>query len=416
MVGIDTSHHHHLILTGASGFLGQHFLRSLLLSSSSDGYHEKYDDGNDVWHVHALYHLHVVLPFHDQDHHQKPRFIVHPTQMDLTDTTQVSKWLDSMVLVEMIQTTTTTTTTTRRRIVCIHTAAMSSPAACEQDPTKAHAINNPVQSFFRPLFQKWSNSYNQSNCFLTFMAISTDQVYDGLHPPYTAAAADAAAASSSTTMISLPHEPCNTYGTTKLAMEQSLHALAMEFANTTAPPSSLLQVIILRTSIILGSTKNLLPHTHDTFLQFIVSRFHGPTTFYTNERRSVIAVTDVLHVLHWFVTTTTTTTISKTTTEPFQIYNLGGNHSVSRAEMAQAVWAYRNNNNNNHHQKDVGIHDDNDNHSSPPPPQYWKYEPRPSSISSSPLDITMDSRPIQILTGIRQFQTLNEIIAHSLAA
>lgn len=156
-----------IVLTGSSGFVGQHVLSRLMQEPSFE--------------VHALY----------REQNGFPKAVaaagissakVHFESLDLTDEMAVQEWVASHPDVDL----------------CLHLAAMSNPSVCEQEPQKALECNNP-QHWFRALF-----SQN-----IPIVALSTDQVYDGTNAPYKET--DAA-------------NPVNVYGTTKVAMEHSLQS------------------------------------------------------------------------------------------------------------------------------------------------------------------------------------------------
>jgi hypothetical protein len=116
------------------------------------------------------------------------RIQVDVENLDLTDPTAIQKWFDSHSVIPDI---------------CIHTAALSSPGVCQEDPESAMKINVP-KHFFDALFAQ--------NKHLTIIALSTDQVYEGTNPPYKDA----------DSLQEQPPQPCNVYGNSKLEMEQEL--------------------------------------------------------------------------------------------------------------------------------------------------------------------------------------------------
>jgi dTDP-4-dehydrorhamnose reductase len=148
------------------------------------------------------------------------------------------------------------------------------------------------------------------------IALSTDQVYDGTHPPYRET--DSAG-------------PCNVYGQSKLEMEDYMLSINNgddddDDDDSGHPPRS--DVIVLRSSIMLGSKAPILPSiAHGTFLHFCHSREGVETEFYTDERRSVVAVADVVAVIQWLVANDNVAAAGT--------FNLGGPQSVSRLEMAE---------------------------------------------------------------------------------
>jgi dTDP-4-dehydrorhamnose reductase len=214
---------------------------------------------------------------------------------------------------------------------CVHTAAWSSPKQCQDNPEQAYRINNPT-TFFASLCP----------C-AKLICISTDQAYLG----------DNAAAPYAETDIA---QPVNVYGATKVAME------------TSALSCTATAVVLLRCSLILGPPAPLL-EAHTTFLQFCASR--QATAFYTNERRSAVFVNDVVACVVWFLTNTFTS----------DVYNLGGPASVSRHDMARAVYEYLQYDVNSLIAVEKAV--------------------APDDVLPSPLDISMDIQKIQQTTGLK---------------
>lgn len=305
-----------ILLTGASGFLGQHFLETL---SQKD---------DKPFHVVAL-------------HHSKPELASSfsssswctVTQLDLCDTAAVTTWLANE----------------RPSFdCCIHTAALSSPKACAQDPDRARAINVP-QHFLTCL------QNHSPNCH--FILLSTDQVYPGTQ------AEDALYKEDEV----LDASCSNVYATTKREME----ALATAGLGAGAT--------ILRSSIILGPPPPYCP-THTTFLDFCANRVGESTTYWTNEIRSVIAVTDVCAILGALALSSAP--------PPTTIYNMGGPQAVSRYDMAIAVLTY------------LGAD------TSMAVPAI-----KPDTDQTSPLQIAMDSSKLRsALPELAPFKTLKEMV------
>jgi dTDP-4-dehydrorhamnose reductase len=251
--------------------------------------------------------------------------------------------------------------------LCIHTAALSSPRACEADPEKANAINIP-KSFFETL----------SN--VPIIALSTDQVYDG-----TLMNNDRLYKED----VDTPN-PLNVYGQTKLDMETYLKE---------QHPS---KAICLRSSIMLGRKAPLANEAHDTFLHFCASRDQQETTFFTNEYRSVVSVPHVCQVVNALATTllmddNSSTIATTATNKGFAVYNMGGPNRVHRYDMAEAVFAH------------------------------FGYDPKylvkaQQTVPTSPLDISMDSSKLQelLFTGGMMVQeqtatTLQALVEYTFA-
>ena len=275
----------HIVLTGSSGFLGQHLLHSLV--------NEPLNANAKECVVHALYggmqgFPEAVAAMTSSNSNTGTTVKVH--KLDLTNTSEVQAWIDEYVA---------------SVTVCIHAAALSVPRQCQQDPIKAQALNVPS-----PFLEGLAKNH------VHIIGLSTDQVYDGTKGNYVETDAT---------------NPLNIYGRTKVELENYLSQLTTRYN---------IRSVSLRSSIILGKKAPLLPEkAHDTFLHFCASRQDQETTFYTDECRSVIAAEDVVKVIRWFVQSILTTTESTSTSS---IYNMGGPEPVSRMDMAQAVFRYFN--------------------------------------------------------------------------
>ena len=253
-----------ILLTGASGYLGQH----LLWHWMKDGLSTCKGRVSVV----AIYN-------HSESFVQaipkaESKVLVIPTCCDITDPSSV----DSLFHEYSFN-------------ACIHTAALSSPAICQQDPEKARKVNAP-QHFIQKL-----KSVEQ------VVALSTDQVFDGSTSTPYQEDSDAP-------------NPLNVYGQTKLEMERLLQDHP--------------HCVILRSSIILGP-KAPFGGAHDTFLHFCATRQRQETTFFTNEYRSVVSVQHVCRVVDFMVTHAPTRSI---------VFHMGGPWRVNRLQMAQAVFDY----------------------------------------------------------------------------
>jgi dTDP-4-dehydrorhamnose reductase len=290
-----------ILLTGASGYLGQH----LLLDWLSKDEHE----------VHA-WTSSKPLP----DVLDSPR--IHQHTVDISNEAAIKSWFsnDNNKAVD----------------VCIHTAAISSPKLCEQDPDKATAVNVPTHLF---------DALQQHA--IPCIALSTDQVYPGDEPPYLETDG--------------PLTPVNHYGVTKLQMEDEL---IKRLGSRAA---------ILRSSLIVGLKA---PQAHETFLHFCAQQVET-TDYYTNERRSVVALSNVIQTINCLVDNMDKRTCN--------ILNMGGPRSASRYEMASAVCQ--------HLGKNASL---------------VRAVERPAE-GNSPLDITMDSSKLYELTGL-QFADLEQMV------
>jgi dTDP-4-dehydrorhamnose reductase len=239
--------------------------------------------------------------------------------------------------------------------VVVHLAALSALQACQDDPARALATNHPT------IF--WEALPNTTRV----IAMSTDQVYDGFHPPYSE--------DSDTSDTS----PINVYGETKLAMEQGLVHFFPQ------------QCVILRSSLILGS-----PAVHSkkqSFVQFLETQLaeKKETNVFTDEYRSVVSVTNVVQVISYFLEHN----------ESPGIYNMGGSESVNRWDIALAV-----------HRQLWGDH-----HVETPSNLHGIERsklPKQQNSAPSPPNITMDIGKLQTLlqsAGIHLW-SLNDTIYH----
>lgn len=326
-----------ILLTGASGYLGQHILKELVTTAGVTGLDLVDGEPSSSLHVYGLYGTNKEFPDAVQslvENEKNDKVSVTTECLDLTNGDAVKAWLQNKPI-----------------RVCIHTAALSSPRVCQKDPTHAAAINIP-QTLFDQLAAQ--------GCRV--IALSTDQVYQGTKKELY--------------VETDPTEPVNVYGTTKLQMER---VLSMRHDNA----------IILRASIILGQKAPLHGAAHDTFLHFCASREGQPTDFYTDEYRSVVFVQDVVYTIVWF--TRQLLIRSSTVADRLSgVYNMGGPASVSRVDMAQAVFQH------------LGF----DGAGSIVAKEKAKL---PAGDVPSPLDISMDSSKLELLMQ-RKFASLNEIL------
>ncbi len=128
-----------LLVTGASGFLGWHLCRAAQLT----------------WRVEGTYHRHCP---------PLPGVTLH--SIDLTDAAAVAPWLTAL-----------------NPDAVIHTAALSQPNRCEQDPDYSYAMN--VEATGRlAQFCGASGTGRSANRQIPFVFTSTDQVFDGQAAPY----------------------------------------------------------------------------------------------------------------------------------------------------------------------------------------------------------------------------------------
>ncbi len=96
--------------------------------------------------------------------------------------------------------------------VIVNAAAISEPAGCEANPALAQAVNVALPELLARL------AFHVS---ARFIHLSSEQVFDGNHPPY---------------RPTDPTAPITLYGRQKLASEQVVHRVAPEFAVTLRAP------------------------------------------------------------------------------------------------------------------------------------------------------------------------------------
>jgi nucleoside-diphosphate-sugar epimerase len=112
-----------ILVTGASGYLGQHFLASLC---DHDDTREEGGSGFDSeggYEVYAVYHQ--MKGFANAMSEAAAQFQIH--SLDLTDAGAVDSYFDTYGPFQ----------------VCLHLAALASPAICEKEPEKALVLNVP---------------------------------------------------------------------------------------------------------------------------------------------------------------------------------------------------------------------------------------------------------------------------------
>ena len=263
----------HILLTGASGYLGQHLLSHWMTQGPPEGY---------FYEITALYHRLESFPLAVQQL-QAPNTSSNDVKVTIHSCNLAANNIVLPLDLSLVD-------------ICIHTAAISSPRACQADPETARAMNVP-KNFLSRLKD------------VPIIALSTDQVYDGTKDTtkdgYYKEASDSP-------------NPLNIYGQTKWELEQYLKQQQHSG-------------VALRSSIILGP-KGPFGKAHDTFLQFCASRNQQETTFYTNEYRTVVSVQHVCRIVDW--------KIHNHPKSSFEVYHLGGPLRLNRLDMAMAVFEH----------------------------------------------------------------------------
>jgi dTDP-4-dehydrorhamnose reductase len=385
-----------IVLTGASGYLGQHFLQRLLdRCCGAGGGDGDGEESSSPWRqrrsvtVHALQaqprpELATAIQYYQDEIAQSrdgsiqntvdscPSITVVTHSLDIASADAVSDWMDTMHFKDDSK--------NRKTIhCCVHTAAISSPGVCQQDSVRAMAVNVP-KHFFSALLA--------NNPAMKIIALSTDQVYRGDELSLGSSTKDndcctTTAAPRFYTELHPANEPVNVYGQSKRALEDYLlHHHHNEQTNT---------VVLLRSSLLLGPLAPFVP-AHDTFLHFCQHRalLHAAnesTTYYTNEVRSVLAVHDAVDILLRLADPTMVTI-------PSGVYCMGGPHAVSRHDLAVAVLQHCG------YPMDLAV------------PATKEYSS--AAAVPSPLNIAMDSSRLwQLLFDEKQPMSLTEIVAQT---
>ena len=262
--------------------------------------------------------------------------------------------------------------------IVLHLAAQSNLNKCEADHDTAKLMNVDI-----PLSLYQQAEQQQHSCL--FIALSTDQVFDGTSGNYTE---------------NDICQPVNYYGQTKLNMEQSL--LSRWNSNKTTSTSTTVTPIILRSSNILGGPTPIGTCRKNSFLQFVRSAVENEdkqeVTFFEDEYRNAIFVGDVVHILECLIQKQNATT----KVVEGGIYNMGGPERVNRHQIALAVAKWANVHTTSHLV----------------PVKRGNIQTTTTTTTSnvpkaqSPLDISMTSHKLETLTGM-QFSKLHEIVSSS---
>jgi dTDP-4-dehydrorhamnose reductase len=120
-----------LLITGANGFLGWHLCRS----------------AQEKWQIFGISQTQPVTPT-----------LFPSIALDLTDRAALAAHFHTL-----------------QPDAVIHTAALSSPNACQENPTLSHAIN---------VTASWHLAELCAATQIPFVFTSSEQVFDGLNPPY----------------------------------------------------------------------------------------------------------------------------------------------------------------------------------------------------------------------------------------
>jgi dTDP-4-dehydrorhamnose reductase len=168
----------------------------------------------------------------------------------------------------------------------LHSAALASPAVCEADPEASHAVNVAASEHLARLCAERG---------IPLVYISTDLVFDGVHPPY--AESD-------------PASPVSTYGRHKALAEERVLAAWPE-------------AVVCRVPLLFGFSGS----APGGFLSWMLPSLHGgkPLRLFTDEIRTPVdartASLGLLAALRWKA----------------GIYHLGGGTPISRWQIGQLL-------------------------------------------------------------------------------
>jgi len=416
-----------LLLTGASGYVGQHLLHALLtdtchewtagvrlqITATYGSLSTFADDCNKFISSSSAVEIELLnqTVFNIADSHSMETYFESRRRRNLArhpsiTTNETDASSSSVLLAEP------------PFDIVIHLAAMSSPLECQKNQPLASLINTPT-TLITCLREEQQRYYQQTHVqhTLTFIFASTDQVYDGSKSFY-----------DSDTDTPLP---IHFYGQSKLDMEHLLLQQQQQQHDSSSSSSAASFIpIILRSSLVLGPKTPLGTCRKQSFLQFVqdIVRSYKQNQdknhtqkkydFYTNEYRNVIHVTDVIQIMRYFIRNHIDTIfhrsgVSSTPIEIQQkhntsIYNMGGKDRVSRWDILMAVAQY------------YGLqHEDIDLFATPaerinpilPSSVHGLSSENPVLTSvPSPLDISMCVDKLQQKTGL-QFMGLSDMVA-----
>ncbi len=198
-----------LLITGASGFLGWHLCREALTR----------------WEVHGTFHTHPL-----------ELGGVHLHRIDLAQKTAVQQWLWQL-----------------RPSAIIHTAALSKPNVCEQNPDRSYAANVEATGNLIDFCARQQ---------IPFVFTSTEQVFDGQAAPYQE--------------TDVP-SPINVYGRHKIEAERLIQQLHP-------------QAVICRMPLLYGPPAPVADSFVQAFIRTLASQ--KPLSLFVDEYRSPAYVAD----------------------------------------------------------------------------------------------------------------------------
>jgi len=322
-----------ILITGASGYVGQHLISSLAFGGiSKNNIPDKYSDGKASCDTsdqpqYELFCAYNSLPTFENDLNQLlGQSPLHPSIVGIHPIPNVD--FSQPDYIDVIRRACRCGDGDNNKIdAIIHLAALSSPGFCEKNVSVAWKVNCPLDllALDAPIIY-----------------MSTDQVYEGTKQLYQEDKDETV--------------PVNVYGRTKLAFERvllgadgsadgrllsekELGGEHIKSASPAADPKS----VILRSSLILGPPTPLIngcrKGAFPSFLQFIESRLQSSTStdYFVNEFRSVVHIDDVMKAIKHFLRNALFDSSSQVKTG---IFNLGGSTRASRFDMAKEVANY----------------------------------------------------------------------------
>jgi len=335
-----------ILITGASGYLGQHLIASLALLGVAPSRSANNSAGKDIKNDgrHEIYCAYNSLPTFEDDLNDflglasDTTSRLHPSISKVVPLGNIDFSSDDYMA--KIQNGCGGSVD-----VIVHLAALSSPGYCENNPKDAWKVNCPLELYRFSL-----------EVGAPIIYVSTDQVYEGTKKFYVEDIDETL--------------PVNVYGRTKLAFERVLlgkdpllneremggsevcrehvtnfSKIASPLKNVDSNSSQRVpKSIILRSSLILGPPTPLKngckKGSFPSFLQFIHHRLETgqSTDYFVNEFRSVVFVEDVIDSIRHFLNNSLNGDSDDVSAEDSSsVFNMGGSTRASRVDMAMAV-------------------------------------------------------------------------------